>query len=89
MRLQLLDFAALIELELDFSGEDVEFADRAKFRELVAKITFFLKRLIDSFSFGNAMKNGNVSEELLEQCRHGAQSLRGDASQHQLRTATF
>ena len=58
LRTQLLDFAALIELELDFSGEDVEFADRAKFRELVAKITFVLKRLIDSFSFGNAMKNG-------------------------------
>jgi len=58
LRVQLLDFAALIELELDFSGEDVEFADRAKFRELVAKITFVLKRLIDSFSFGNAMKNG-------------------------------
>ena len=58
MRVQLLDFAALIELELDFSGEDVEFADRVKFRELVAKITFVLKRLIDSFSFGNAMKNG-------------------------------
>jgi len=58
LRVQLLDFAALIELELDFSGEDVEFADRAKFRDLVAKITFVLKRLIDSFSFGNAMKNG-------------------------------
>jgi tRNA modification GTPase len=53
-----LDFAALIELELDFSGEDVEFADRTKFKELVAKITFVLKRLIDSFSFGNALKNG-------------------------------
>ena len=58
LRVQLLDFAALIELELDFSGEDVEFADRTKFKELVAKITFVLKRLIDSFSFGNAMKNG-------------------------------
>ncbi|UAN00048.1 tRNA uridine-5-carboxymethylaminomethyl(34) synthesis GTPase MnmE [Polaribacter litorisediminis] len=58
LRGQLLDFAALIELELDFSGEDVEFADRTKFKELVAKITFVLKRLIDSFSFGNAMKNG-------------------------------
>ncbi|MCG8182386.1 tRNA uridine-5-carboxymethylaminomethyl(34) synthesis GTPase MnmE [Tenacibaculum piscium] len=58
LRLQLLDFAALIELELDFSGEDVEFADRTKFKELVAKITFVLKRLIDSFAFGNAMKNG-------------------------------
>ncbi|WP_339663021.1 tRNA uridine-5-carboxymethylaminomethyl(34) synthesis GTPase MnmE [uncultured Polaribacter sp.] len=58
LRAKLLDFAALIELELDFSGEDVEFADRTKFKELVAKITFVLKRLIDSFSFGNAMKNG-------------------------------
>jgi tRNA modification GTPase len=58
LRLQLLDFAALIELELDFSGEDVEFADRTKFKELVTKITAVLKRLIDSFAFGNAMKNG-------------------------------
>lgn len=58
LRAQLLDFAALIELELDFSGEDVEFADRTKFRELVGKITQVLKRLIDSFAFGNAMKNG-------------------------------
>ncbi|WP_298946482.1 tRNA uridine-5-carboxymethylaminomethyl(34) synthesis GTPase MnmE [uncultured Polaribacter sp.] len=58
LRKKLLDFAALIELELDFSGEDVEFADRTQFKELVAKITFVLKRLIDSFSFGNAMKNG-------------------------------
>lgn len=58
LRAQLLDFAALIELELDFSGEDVEFADRTKFKELVAKISSVLKRLIDSFAFGNAMKNG-------------------------------
>lgn len=58
LRGQLLDFAALIELELDFSGEDVEFADRSKFNELVSKISSVLKRLIDSFAFGNAMKNG-------------------------------
>lgn len=58
LRAKLLDFAALIELELDFSGEDVEFADRTKFKELVSKITFVLKRLIDSFAFGNAIKNG-------------------------------
>ena len=58
LRGQLLDFAALIELELDFSGEDVEFADRTKFKDLVTKITLVLKQLIDSFSFGNAMKNG-------------------------------
>lgn len=58
LRLQLLDFAALIELELDFSGEDVEFADRTKFYQLIEKICAILKRLIDSFAFGNAMKNG-------------------------------
>jgi tRNA modification GTPase len=58
LRSKLLDFAALIELELDFSGEDVEFADRTKFKELVATISSVLKKLIDSFSFGNAMKNG-------------------------------
>lgn len=58
LRAQLLDFAALIELELDFSGEDVEFADRTKFKELISTITSTLKRLIDSFAFGNAMKNG-------------------------------
>ena len=58
LRVQLLDFAALIELELDFSGEDVEFADRTRFKELVAKITQVLKRLIESFAFGNALKNG-------------------------------
>jgi len=58
LRTKLLDFAALIELELDFSGEDVEFADRTKFKELVVTISSVLKKLIDSFSFGNAMKNG-------------------------------
>ncbi|MDT7831607.1 tRNA uridine-5-carboxymethylaminomethyl(34) synthesis GTPase MnmE [Flavobacteriaceae bacterium S356] len=58
LRGQLLDFAALIELELDFSGEDVEFADRTKFKELVNTISTVLKKLIDSFAFGNAMKNG-------------------------------
>lgn len=58
LRTKLLDFAALIELELDFSGEDVEFADRTQFKDLVAKISTVLKRLIESFAFGNAMKNG-------------------------------
>ncbi|MFD0993565.1 tRNA uridine-5-carboxymethylaminomethyl(34) synthesis GTPase MnmE [Tenacibaculum geojense] len=58
LRGKLLDFAALIELELDFSGEDVEFADRTKFQELLTTISSVLKKLIDSFAFGNAMKNG-------------------------------
>lgn len=58
LRQQLLDFASLIELELDFAGEDVEFADRKQFTALVNKITVVIKRLIDSFAFGNAIKNG-------------------------------
>lgn len=58
LRQELLDFASLIELELDFSEEDVEFADRAQFKELIIRITKVLKRLIDSFATGNVIKNG-------------------------------
>ncbi len=58
LREELLNFASLIELELDFAEEDVEFADRSKFKELVKRITFVLKRLIDSFAVGNVIKNG-------------------------------
>lgn len=58
LREELLNFASLIELELDFSEEDVEFADRTAFRELIHRIEFVLKRLIDSFAVGNVIKNG-------------------------------
>ncbi len=58
LREELLNFASLIELELDFSEEDVEFADRTQFRELLSKIEGVLKRLIDSFATGNVIKNG-------------------------------
>jgi len=58
LREELLNFASLIELELDFSEEDVAFADRSAFRELVNRIEFVLKRLIDSFAVGNVIKNG-------------------------------
>lgn len=58
LRQELLNFASLIELELDFSGEDVEFADRTQFNQLLQKITKVLKDLIDSFSLGNVIKNG-------------------------------
>ncbi|MCB0745439.1 MAG: tRNA uridine-5-carboxymethylaminomethyl(34) synthesis GTPase MnmE [Ignavibacteriae bacterium] len=58
LREELLNFASLIELELDFAEEDVEFADRSQFKELVERITFVLKRLIDSFAVGNVIKNG-------------------------------
>jgi tRNA modification GTPase len=58
LRAELLNFASLIELELDFSEEDVEFADRTAFQELITKITEVIKRLIDSFALGNVLKNG-------------------------------
>ena len=58
LREELLNFASLIELELDFAEEDVEFADRTQFHELLNRIEFVLKRLIDSFAVGNVLKNG-------------------------------
>ena len=58
LREELLNFASLIELELDFAEEDVEFADRTQFNDLVNRIEFVLKRLIDSFAVGNVIKNG-------------------------------
>lgn len=58
LRQELLNFASLIELELDFSQEDVEFANRDEFSSLLVRITDVLKKLIDSFSLGNVMKHG-------------------------------
>jgi len=58
LRTQLLNFASLIELELDFAEEDVEFADRTAFKKLINQISDVLKRLIDSFALGNVLKNG-------------------------------
>lgn len=58
LREELLNFASLIELELDFAEEDVEFANREDFQKLISKITHVLKRLIDSFATGNVLKNG-------------------------------
>ena len=58
LRNELLNFASLIELELDFAEEDVEFANREQFQNLISKITTVLKRLIDSFAVGNVIKNG-------------------------------
>jgi len=58
LREELLNFASLIELELDFAEEDVAFADRTAFNELLARIEFVLKRLLDSFAVGNVIKNG-------------------------------
>jgi len=58
LREELLNFASLIELELDFSEEDVEFANRDQFKELLTRIVNVLKHLIDSFAVGNVIKNG-------------------------------
>ncbi len=58
LRQQLIDFAALIELELDFGEEDVEFADRKKMLELLQNIKTVVSTLKDSFSLGNVIKNG-------------------------------
>lgn len=58
LRQNLIDFASLIELELDFSEEDVEFADRKDLKNLVSAIQRIVQRLIDSFEVGNVIKNG-------------------------------
>ncbi|MCA4810350.1 tRNA uridine-5-carboxymethylaminomethyl(34) synthesis GTPase MnmE [Empedobacter stercoris] len=58
LREQMINFAALMELELDFSEEDVEFADRSQFYNLLNQLQSILKRLADSFAFGNVIKNG-------------------------------
>lgn len=58
LRAELLHFSSMIELELDFSQEDVEFAERSEFKKLTVKIQTELEKLIDSFKSGNVLKNG-------------------------------
>lgn len=58
LRSQLLHFTAMVELELDFAEEEVEFADRRQLRELTEQIERLLRKLKDSFQLGNAIKNG-------------------------------
>lgn len=58
LRQQLVDLTSLLELELDFSDEDVEFADRSQLRSLVAELQTGVSRLVGSFSLGNAIKRG-------------------------------
>ncbi len=60
LRNDLLNFTSLIELELDFAEEDVEFADRTALKSLLQKIEDKLSSLIDSFQYGNAIKNGTA-----------------------------
>ncbi len=58
LRGKLLDFTSMVELELDFSEEDVEFADRQALRQLADEIEEVISRLVNSFNVGNAIKNG-------------------------------
>ncbi len=58
LREELIHFASMIELELDFAEEDVEFADRSGLIELIEKIQLLISSLIASFEYGNAIKNG-------------------------------
>ncbi|MEO7293007.1 MAG: tRNA uridine-5-carboxymethylaminomethyl(34) synthesis GTPase MnmE [Ginsengibacter sp.] len=74
LREQLIQFSSLIELELDFSEEDVEFADRKKFIELIDKISSSTKKLLDSFKLGNVVKNG-VSAAIVGKPNAGKSTL--------------
>ena len=58
LRGDLLNFTSLIELELDFAEDDVEFADRSALRDLLSRIEAKLRDLLESFQYGNAVKNG-------------------------------
>lgn len=58
LRTQLLNFVSLVELELDFNEEDVEFADRSQLKSLASTIERLILKLSDSFQVGNALKNG-------------------------------
>lgn len=58
LREKLIHFASLVELELDFAEEDVEFADRKELLNLVSEVKAYVRKLSQSFSIGNAIKNG-------------------------------
>ena len=58
LRDELINFASLVELELDFSEEDVEFADRGQLKSLIEKIRNYIRELLHSFTLGNAIKSG-------------------------------
>lgn len=58
LRAELINFASLVELELDFAEEDVEFADRKQLSQLLEKVKAVIKRLMESYNTGNVIKNG-------------------------------
>src|SRR5688572_6318322 len=74
LREKLISFSALIELELDFSQEDVEFADRTQLNELIQQISLSTNQLINSFQLGNVIKNG-VSVAIIGKPNAGKSTL--------------
>jgi tRNA modification GTPase len=74
LREQLIQFSALIELELDFATEDVEFADRTKFYSLITSAQTTTKELLHSFQLGNVIKNG-VSVAIIGKPNAGKSTL--------------
>jgi tRNA modification GTPase len=74
LRNQLIHMASMIELELDFSGEDVTFASRDELKSLLEKLKQSIKQLLDSFAYGNAIKQG-VSVALLGAPNAGKSTL--------------
>ncbi|HRF24976.1 MAG TPA: 50S ribosome-binding GTPase, partial [Chitinophagaceae bacterium] len=74
LRERLIKFSALIELELDFSQEDVEFADRQQFFELINELQQSTTQLIQSFQLGNVIKNG-VSVAIIGKPNAGKSTL--------------
>jgi tRNA modification GTPase len=74
MREELIKFSALIELELDFSQEDVEFADRTSLRNLLVQIENTISQLLESFQLGNVIKNG-VSVAIIGKPNAGKSTL--------------
>jgi tRNA modification GTPase len=61
LRQELINFASLIELELDFGEEDVEFANRVQLKALVQQLLRFIHKLLESFQLGNAIKEGVIT----------------------------
>lgn len=74
MRERLIEFSALIELELDFSEEDVEFADRTRFYNLINELNVSATKLADSFKLGNVIRNG-VSVAIIGKPNAGKSTL--------------
>src|SRR5207248_9965208 len=74
LRERLIRFSAMIELELDFSQEDVEFADRKEFYKLIEELSLSTGQLVNSFQLGNVIKNG-VSVAIIGKPNAGKSTL--------------